>query len=69
MKEFDQILEECEDPGEASTTSTAAQVHIFLLREQLLPQTTLTITGESTGIGFLTLLPLPESSSVPLAQV
>lgn len=29
MKEFDQILEECEDPGEASTTSTAAQVHTF----------------------------------------
>lgn len=29
MEEFDQILEECEDPGEAINTSTAARVHTF----------------------------------------
>lgn len=35
MKEFDEILEECEDPGAASSSSTAVQVHGFFTEQTI----------------------------------
>lgn len=68
MQEFDQIVEECEDPA-AKARALHSNCMDILRRKPSLPQTTHTSTGESSNTDYLVLLPLPQNTSVPPALV